>query len=102
MKFTGTSSACMNMFLALQGCRVSSLIQRSDEHPSELQSQSNLVCRLLLEKKQHTSIRPCSERALHVPLARTSYTPDCALPPSHSSPQLVLQPRIAPRADPPP
>src|SRR2546427_1066528 len=30
--------------------------QRSEEHTSELQSQSNLVCRLLLEKKkkQHT------------------------------------------------
>src|SRR2546430_10013188 len=27
---------------------------RSEEHTSELQSQSNLVCRLLLEKKQHT------------------------------------------------
>src|SRR5688572_30919363 len=25
---------------------------RSEEHPSELQSQSNLVCRLLLEKKK--------------------------------------------------
>src|SRR2546430_10793279 len=30
--------------------------ERSEEHTSELQSQSNLVCRLLLEKKkqQHT------------------------------------------------
>src|SRR5688572_30938876 len=27
------------------------LVQRSEEHTSELQSQSNLVCRLLLEKK---------------------------------------------------
>src|SRR5438270_13931645 len=27
---------------------------RSEEHTSELQSQSNLVCRLLLEKKQRT------------------------------------------------
>src|SRR2546430_6221787 len=27
------------------------LLQRSEEHTSELQSQSNLVCRLLLEKK---------------------------------------------------
>src|SRR2546430_8707576 len=27
--------------------------QRSEEHTSELQSQSNLVCRLLLEKKKH-------------------------------------------------
>src|SRR2546430_5074738 len=26
--------------------------ERSEEHTSELQSQSNLVCRLLLEKKQ--------------------------------------------------
>src|SRR2546430_10691447 len=29
---------------------------RSEEHTSELQSQSNLVCRLLLEKKNTTSI----------------------------------------------
>src|SRR5688572_32654067 len=28
------------------------LCQRSEEHTSELQSQSNLVCRLLLEKKK--------------------------------------------------
>src|SRR2546430_3550878 len=28
------------------------LIDRSEEHTSELQSQSNLVCRLLLEKKK--------------------------------------------------
>src|SRR5205085_9266931 len=33
--------------------RLASLIaQRSEEHTSELQSQSNLVCRLLLEKKK--------------------------------------------------
>src|SRR2546430_12198235 len=32
-------------------CRASS---RSEEHTSELQSQSNLVCRLLLEKKKNT------------------------------------------------
>src|SRR2546430_6334965 len=32
---------------------------RSEEHTSELQSQSNLVCRLLLEKKkQHTNQEP--------------------------------------------
>src|SRR2546430_3032249 len=28
------------------------IIKRSEEHTSELQSQSNLVCRLLLEKKK--------------------------------------------------
>src|SRR3712207_7079952 len=31
---------------------------RSEEHTSELQSRQYLVCRLLLEKKKHTSIRP--------------------------------------------
>src|SRR5205807_5906702 len=29
---------------------------RSEEHTSELQSPCNLVCRLLLEKKNHTSL----------------------------------------------
>src|SRR3989475_8573010 len=32
---------------------VLTLIKRSEEHTSELQSQSNLVCRLLLEKKKN-------------------------------------------------
>src|SRR2546430_17003024 len=31
------------------------IARRSEEHTSELQSQSNLVCRLLLEKKKSTS-----------------------------------------------
>src|SRR5688572_32476357 len=31
---------------------------RSEEHTSELQSQSNLVCRLLLEKKKKKIIKP--------------------------------------------
>src|SRR5690606_41275760 len=30
--------------------------ERSEEHTSELQSRENLVCRLLLEKKKHTSM----------------------------------------------
>src|SRR2546427_8315413 len=32
------------------------VLGRSEEHTSELQSQSNLVCRLLLEKKKKESI----------------------------------------------
>src|SRR2546430_10607322 len=32
--------------------------KRSEEHTSELQSQSNLVCRLLLEKKKQTASIP--------------------------------------------
>src|SRR5438046_4040383 len=33
------------------------LVRRSEEHTSELQSLTNLVCRLLLEKKKHVSSR---------------------------------------------
>src|SRR5688572_32366868 len=33
---------------------------RSEEHTSELQSQSNLVCRLLLEKKKKNTSHRCS------------------------------------------
>src|SRR2546430_3875999 len=39
---------------------------RSEEHTSELQSQSNLVCRLLLENKNHVlvlAMRPCLPRS---------------------------------------
>src|SRR5688572_31766685 len=39
-----------------EGCStiIDSAVPRSEEHTSELQSQSNLVCRLLLEKKKPT------------------------------------------------
>src|SRR5205085_7465411 len=43
-----TSSPCG----ALLHGRLTHDAQRSEEHTSELQSQSNLVCRLLLEKKK--------------------------------------------------
>src|SRR2546430_7025087 len=49
--------------------------RRSEEHTSELQSQSNLVCRLLLEKKKHNTPHPShtatSRTALHVPAHST-------------------------------
>src|SRR2546430_12493760 len=37
---------------------------RSEEHTSELQSQSNLVCRLLLEKKKHITITATPARSV--------------------------------------
>src|SRR2546430_5670689 len=40
---------------ALEGVTNLDVVQRSEEHTSELQSQSNLVCRLLLEKKKWKS-----------------------------------------------
>src|SRR5688572_31609477 len=39
----------------LRNSRQLSVLLRSEEHTSELQSQSNLVCRLLLEKKKERS-----------------------------------------------
>src|SRR2546427_5688621 len=47
-----------NLIAIRRGCRLPSSptrtcrLVRSEEHTSELQSQSNLVCRLLLEKKK--------------------------------------------------
>src|SRR2546430_11252622 len=55
-------------------------LERSEEHTSELQSQSNLVCRLLLEKKNKATVplarpvrtapaslhRICSNRGQHL------------------------------------
>src|SRR2546430_5031474 len=41
---------------------------RSEEHTSELQSQSNLVCRLLLEKKKNTPQHPTCARTSALPL----------------------------------
>src|SRR2546430_5144467 len=49
--------ACASSMIAFDSARVggSEQITRSEEHTSELQSQSNLVCRLLLEKKNTQS-----------------------------------------------
>src|SRR5256886_8887656 len=57
---------------------------RSEEHTSELQSQSNLVCRLLLEKKKYddlsvkTILRRMSQstRSKHRPDETTTETKD--------------------------
>src|SRR2546430_12862443 len=57
--------------LAIFGCekRV-----RSEEHTSELQSQSNLVCRLLLEKKKTQRRRPKASYAPTTPPPAPSST----------------------------
>src|SRR5438034_3901169 len=47
---------------------------RSEEHTSELQSHSDLVCRLLLEKKKNKQVEEFI--AAHVPEVRP--TPACA------------------------
>src|SRR2546430_3645877 len=59
---------------------------RSEEHTSELQSQSNLVCRLLLEKKKRrttTSLLPISTATHYRRTILTSpHSPSATLSPS--------------------
>src|SRR2546430_5274058 len=50
---------------------------RSEEHTSELQSQSNLVCRLLLEKNKHSTT---ALRHLHTNYNQTGATSAAANP----------------------
>src|SRR2546430_11553093 len=58
---------------------------RSEEHTSELQSQSNLVCRLLLEKKKQEGVQPVA--AYHRTLQSSdSITLIVAVPLTVSSP----------------
>src|SRR5205085_3217743 len=55
----GSVSFCSIVSLYRSGC---SIIVRSEEHTSELQSQSNLVCRLLLEKKKNKNKKKTEEK----------------------------------------
>src|SRR5438132_8219490 len=48
---------------------------RSEEHTSELQSHSDLVCRLLLEKKKTSSVLPLMPCCLPAPAALASSAP---------------------------
>src|SRR2546421_1429395 len=49
-----TSRACSGV----RSRKPTSSVRRSEEHTSELQSRSDLVCRLLLEKKKKTNRTP--------------------------------------------
>src|SRR5688572_31055451 len=52
--FTGIFWWAVGVFVLVETILLIALIRfRSEEHTSELQSQSNLVCRLLLEKKKN-------------------------------------------------
>src|SRR2546430_10459661 len=48
------------------------IADRSEEHTSELQSQSNLVCRLLLEKKKTQQLYHIYRRSRHSQLLQIS------------------------------
>src|SRR2546427_4782685 len=50
---TGTPGQARPALHEQVAVRLEQRVDRSEEHTSELQSQSNLVCRLLLEKKKN-------------------------------------------------
>src|SRR5438046_4111100 len=56
------------------GARSSTLVDRSEEHTSELQSLTNLVCRLLLEKKKKKNTKEDKTRNddIHLEIAQLS------------------------------
>src|SRR2546430_7694200 len=71
---SGTPCACSGLMYSsvpttnpLRVTRSSPELARSEEHTSELQSQSNLVCRLLLEKKKQHHIPKPAVTPSHTP-----------------------------------
>src|SRR2546430_7672658 len=61
--------------------------RRSEEHTSELQSQSNLVCRLLLEKKKNT---PSQDSRINAPRPLVMFRPMISTPTQTSIPSLDM------------
>src|SRR2546427_2872880 len=74
--FTLRATATLGTVKAMASTRSSTIpisrAGRSEEHTSELQSQSNLVCRLLLEKKKKDDMHKINaqkvEQCGHVPV----------------------------------
>src|SRR2546421_5004413 len=56
------SPTCVSPLRRADSVRAPALEARSEEHTSELQSRSDLVCRLLLEKKKTLNHVSCHER----------------------------------------
>src|SRR3989475_4685889 len=53
-------------FISVNTDMNSTPLTRSEEHTSELQSQSNLVCRLLLEKKKKNTLQFDAHQLTHL------------------------------------
>src|SRR5437588_3533279 len=64
---------------------------RSEEHTSELQSHSDLVCRLLLEKKKWPVLRSCSLARPDTWLRSSSVSTSISSYPKRPSPFTIVQ-----------
>src|SRR5690625_5358149 len=59
----GTETLHLAAGILLTGTMLGAVLERSEEHTSELQSRGHLVCRLLLEKKKrHGTCDPRDDR----------------------------------------
>src|SRR2546430_6497036 len=74
LRFTTARSSSPSL---LKSPRTSVKGPRSEEHTSELQSQSNLVCRLLLEKKKNITLS--TARYLHRPIINLEFVTEHSL-----------------------
>src|SRR2546430_4327124 len=78
----GLGTADLRSWIISSNARRLGLLQtRSEEHTSELQSQSNLVCRLLLEKKKNNHALSTHQAgnvfiidSLHLSIPYTTFT----------------------------
>src|SRR2546430_11900147 len=75
-----TAASCSSSSSIPPARSQASSVSRSEEHTSELQSQSNLVCRLLLEKKKNvnkhlTSMHEATRATLQRRVINTYRTP---------------------------
>src|SRR5206468_10433377 len=72
--FCGDVEAVQCFATKAPGRRIWSTAHRSEEHTSELQSRSDLVCRLLLEKKKRTT----TSREISTDTPTLTATPLCS------------------------
>src|SRR3712207_8303518 len=82
---------CLIIMVNQDHLSIYTLMARSEEHTSELQSRQYLVCRLLLEKKKYQYSLLFTPQIPSVPVAYIPITPNCPLavcPSTTSSPQL--------------
>src|SRR5260221_5993481 len=68
---------CMQAYYTTSDERKQTITARSEEHTSELQSHSDLVCRLLLEKKKREKIQMTCSLSLHATIIHCHGVPVC-------------------------
>src|SRR2546427_3240836 len=73
----GTAAETGSSSIWLKSQSYNEMLERSEEHTSELQSQSNLVCRLLLEKKKQTKSRSQTANGTTAAPCRQHSDPHC-------------------------